>query len=79
MTDEHRPILQRLVKCLQDASECIDQVPDGNEFKSVSIQLRSLKMILDGNADALRVWMDDGGNYRRFQAKSQVAKAIRTG
>ena len=73
MTDEYRPLLQSLVKCLQDASECIEHVPDGNEFKTISIQLQSLKLILDGNADALRLWMDDGGNYRRFQTKIQAA------
>lgn len=69
MNDEYRPLLQKLVKCLQDASKCIEQVPDGNEFKTVSIQLQSLRLILDGNANALRLWMDEGGNYTRFQSK----------
>lgn len=73
MTEECRPLLHKLVKCLQDASECIDQVPDGNEFKTISIQLQSLKLILDGNADALRLWMDDDCNYRRFQANVHAA------
>lgn len=75
MTDEYRPLLQKLVECLKAASECIEHVPDRNEFKGVAVQLQSLKLILDGNADALRLWMDDGGNYTRFQSvRSVIAK-----
>ena len=69
MNDVHRPALQRLVKCLQDASECIEQVSDENELESVDIQLKSLKLILESNADALRLWINDGGNYHRVQAE----------
>ena len=73
MTDECRPLFHKLLKCLRDASECIEQLPDGNEFKAISVQLQSLKLIVDGNADALRLWMDDDGNYGRFQTNLHAA------
>ncbi len=72
MNDEYRPLLEEIVKCLEKASDCISRVPDGNEFKSVAIQLQSLKLILEENADALRLWMDEGGNYARFQKRTTV-------
>ena len=57
---KYRPVLQKLIKCLQQASDCMEQVPE-NEFKTVSVQLESLKLILAGNANALNVWMDGSG------------------
>ena len=79
MNDEYRPLLHKLVECLESASQCIEQVPDRNEFKSVAIQLRSLKLILDGNAEALRVWMEEGDSYSRFQSKLGPVLAKREG
>ena len=72
--NKYRPILQKLVKCLQEASDCIEQVPE-NEFKTVSVQLESLKLILDGNVYALRVWMDDSGFQLRNSLRTNAASS----
>ena len=46
--------LKRLAQCLEDASRCINQVPDTQEVASLRAQLHSLQLILDRNSESLR-------------------------
>ena len=57
--------LDRLAKCLGEASDYINQLADAAELENIRAQLRSLQVILDRNREALRVRIADyeqGGN-----------------
>ena len=51
--------LKRLAQCLEDASGCINQVPDTQEVNNLRAQLQSLQLILDRNRDSLRSRLND--------------------
>ena len=55
MDERARLALTRLSECLDDASACINQVPDTQELQILRGQLHSLQLILDRNREALRL------------------------
>ena len=55
MTDATFSALKQLIKCLDDASHCIDQVPRDPALDSIRSQLQSLKLILDHNRESLEL------------------------
>ena len=60
MDERARSTLKRLTQCLEDASDCIDQVPDTQELVNLRSQLLSLQLILERNREALRLRLQDG-------------------
>jgi hypothetical protein len=55
MDDSTLAAFHRLVECLEDASRCITQLTRDQEHKHVHPQLDSLKLVLDNNAEVLRL------------------------
>lgn len=64
--------LSKLAKCLEDASLCIDQLP-AIGLITLQPQLLSLKLILDSNAEALRLRIADLKELSKPSAKKRVA------
>ena len=55
MTDATLSALKQLIKCLDDASRCINQVPRDPALDRIHSQLQSLKLILDHNRESLEL------------------------
>lgn len=65
MDDRTLAIFHRLVECLEDASACIQHLPTNRDLSSIHPQLNSLKLVLDNNAEVLRLRIASAGQSAR--------------
>ena len=66
--------LCRLAKCLEDASLCIGKLPADYRLVALHPQLLSLKLILDSNAEALRLRIVELRSPNKPSVKKQATE-----